>query len=75
VGWTCRPRKGRGYRSNAAGFLAQFNAAADEILPRIDSDMSKNANLLHSAIVNVRTSPGNLQVLEQTQRVLVLEIN
>jgi hypothetical protein len=37
--------------------------------------MSKNANLLHSAIVNVRTSPGNLQVLEQTQRVLVLEIN
>ena len=58
-------------RAQAAGFLARFNAAGDEILPRIETDVSTPANLLHSAIVNVRAHPGDLAVLEQARQDLI----
>jgi hypothetical protein len=61
-------------RSQAAAHLAQFNQVADEILPRIDSDMSKEANALHSVIINVRSHPGNLAALEDDRRSLLAAI-
>lgn len=61
-------------RANAATFLAQFNAAGEEILPAIATDVSKPANILHSAIVNVRAHPGDLAGLEEIRRGLIAEI-
>lgn len=57
----------------AAGHLANFNAEADRILPAIEGDTSKPANMLHSAIVNVRAHPGDLTELEQIRRSLVTD--
>ena len=39
----------------------KFNQGADEILPVIEGDVSKQGNALHSAIVNVRAHPADLQ--------------
>ena len=58
----------------AAGFLARFNTEADDILPRIELDVSKSANVLHSAIGNVRSHPGNLAALEQDRQNLISDI-
>lgn len=61
-------------RSLAAAFLAKFNSEADDILPRIEMDMSKSANAIHSAIVNVRSHPGNQAALEQDRQTLIVDI-
>lgn len=58
----------------AAMHLAEFNQAANGILPQIEGDMSKQANALHSAIVNVRSHPGDLAALEQDRRNLLADI-
>ena len=61
--------------STAATFLAQFNAAGDAVLPKIEQDMSKPANALHSAVVNVRAHPGDLAGLEQIRSDLMRDIS
>lgn len=61
-------------RSTTAAFLAKFNTEADEILPRLETDMSKSANALHSAIVNVRSHPGDQAALDQDLRSLLKDI-
>lgn len=58
----------------SAAFLAQFNDAAESVLPVIASDTSKPGNALHSAIVNVRSHPGNLAALEQDRLSLLRDI-
>jgi hypothetical protein len=58
----------------AAGHLADFNREADAILPMIESDVSKQANVLHSAITNVRAHPGDVQNLEDIRRSLLADI-
>lgn len=63
-----------GNTSQAAAHLADFNKVAEEILPKIEVDMSKPANALHSAIVNVRTHPGNVAALEQDRLNLLADI-
>lgn len=61
-------------RSTAAAFLAQFNAAADAMLPILRNDPSDNAALLQSAIVSVRAQPGNLAQLTTIRERLELDI-
>lgn len=61
-------------RTQAAAHLADFNKVADDVLPAIGNDMSKPANALHSAIVNVRSHPGDLAALEQDRRNLLADI-
>lgn len=61
-------------RPQAAAHLADFNKVADEQLPVIERDMSRQANALHSAITNVRAHPGDLALLEQTRRDLLADI-
>lgn len=63
-----------GDRGNAAAFYDQFNAAADEIMPKLDLDMSYNGNLLHSTIVNVRGHPNDLSALESDRRSLLTDL-
>lgn len=64
----------RGNNTLAAAYLADFNKAGDEILPKIEHDVSKPANALHSAIVNVRSHPSNLAALEQDRLTLLSDI-
>lgn len=52
---------------NASAWLIRFNEQADVILPQIRDDVSVSANLLHSAIVNVRANPRDLDVLERAR--------
>jgi hypothetical protein len=63
-----------GDHGNAAAFYAQFNAAADEIMPKLDLDVSYNGNLLHSTIVNVRGHPNDLSALESDRRSLLTDL-
>jgi hypothetical protein len=63
-----------GKREDAAGWLAKFNQGADEILPVIERDLSKEGNALHSAIVNVRAHPSDLQALEEVRLHLLQDI-
>lgn len=61
-------------KSNTAPrHLAEFNAAADKILPVIERDMSINANRLHSVIVNTREAAtrADLASLESQRRTLL----
>lgn len=64
----------QGDSSMTTGFFAEFNEAADEILPLIERDMSARASLMHSAIVSIRREPRNLKQLEQIRERLLLEI-
>ena len=61
-------------RTQAASHLADFNTVANDILPKIDKDVSKPANALHSAITNVRTHPGDVAALEEDRRQLLAAI-
>lgn len=61
-------------RPQAAAHLANFNHVADEVLPVIERDLSKQANALHSTIMNVRSHPGDLAALEQERRSLLAAI-
>lgn len=60
--------------SNAATFYARFNQAGDEVLAAVNNDMSKSANVLHSAVVNVRSHPSNLAALEEDRQTLITAI-
>jgi hypothetical protein len=60
--------------SNAATFLARFNQTGDEVLATLSSDMSKNANVLHSTVTNVRSHPNDLAALEEDRRSLMTAI-
>lgn len=53
--------------------LARFNAEAEKVEPQIKTDMSVQANILSSAIKNVRTHAldGNLQALESERLRLI----
>lgn len=59
--------------ANSARFLADFNTAADTVLPAIAQDMSPNANRLHSVIVNTREAAAqkDVTVLEAQRRTLL----
>jgi hypothetical protein len=53
-------------------WLAEFNRAADKVLPAIEGDQSTNANRLRTAIANIRAMPNNLQVLEDSRSSLLM---
>lgn len=61
-------------RAQAAAHLTDFNKVAESIMPIIELDMSTRANALHSAIVNVRSHPGNVAALEQDRLNLLRDI-
>lgn len=60
----------------AAQHLADFNVVAERVLPAIATDMSVNANRLHSVIVNVRDAAArkDLATLER-ERISLLEVH
>lgn len=60
--------------ANAATFFARFNQAGDDVLAAISSDTSKNANVLHSTVVNVRSHPSSLAALEEDRLSLMTAI-
>lgn len=64
----------RNNSGNASSWFTLFNVEADKILPVIELDTSKNANLIRSAITDVRLRPYELDSLERTRRMLVLEV-
>lgn len=63
-------------RSDLTFHINAFEQAARDVEPKIANDLSKNGNLLHSAIFNTRhgIETKNLQELEGVRRTL-LEVN
>jgi len=48
-------------------WLAQFNKAADTVLPQLQGDTSPAADQLRSGIAKIRERPNDLQLLEETR--------
>jgi hypothetical protein len=62
----------RGKTPTTTYWLAEFNKAADKVLPVIEGDPSVNATRLRTAITNIRAMPNNLQVLEDSRSSLLM---
>ena len=52
-------------------WAAEFNKAADTVLPAIEGDQSPTAVQLRASIADVRAMPKNLQVIEASRSTLL----
>src|SRR5262249_19767913 len=52
-------------------WFAEFDKAADTVLPAIEGDSSPTATRLRTGIANIRAMPKNLQVLEENRSALL----
>lgn len=62
--------------ASAANWRSQFNAAADNVLPKIERDVSTNGNVLHSVITNVKEAMArdDLATIERERTRLITEV-